>query len=148
MNPQPSIKTPLRVTAVTAGLVLAAVACSSANAPDSWSDATASAHAAAHMSTASPDVALGRRMAAAYGWGSGEQWSCLDALWTRASNWSPTAANPTSGARGIAANLDGWSVSYPYGNARQQIAWGLAYINGAYFSPCAAWLRETWAGSY
>ena len=42
------------------------------------------------------------------------------------------AANPTSDARGIPQNINGWSAGYQPGNASQQIAWGLAYIAGRY----------------
>jgi tape measure domain-containing protein len=43
-------------------------------------------------------VALGRRMAAAYGW-TGGQWTALNKLWTRESSWNPHARNPSSGVR-------------------------------------------------
>ncbi len=101
----------------------------------------------AQMSSVSANVALGRQMAASYGWGGG-QWSCLDELWTRESGWSATAANPTSDARGIAQDINGWSARYPYGNAGEQIGWGLSYIRGRYGTPCAAWAHETSAGWY
>jgi hypothetical protein len=139
---------PLLLVTVLAGLVLTAGACSSTPVPDSWSDAAATASGAAQMSTASPNVALGQHMAASYGWGGGEQWSCLDALWTHVSRWNPTATSKTSAGRGIAQNPNGWSATYSYDNARQQIAWGLAYIDGEYFWPCAAWLHVTSAGWY
>ena len=109
----------------------------------------AGADGAAQMSTASSNVALGQRMAAAppYGW-TGGQWSCLDTLWTRESDWSATAANPASDARGIAQDIDGWSASYQYGNAPQQIGWGLSYIQRRYGTPCGAWAHETADGWY
>jgi hypothetical protein len=101
-----------------------------------------------HAASASSDVALGRQAASSRGWGSGGEWTCLDELWTRESGWSSTAANPTSDARGIAQNINGWSAAYQYGNARQQIAWGLSYISGRYGTPCAAWSHETAIGWY
>jgi len=86
--------------------------------------------------------ALANQMAASgYGW-TGGQASCLDALWTEESGFSAYAANPTSDARGIPQNIAGWSASYQPGNARQQVAWGLAYIAGRYGTPCAAWAFE------
>lgn len=79
---------------------------------------------------------------ASYGWDS-SQFSCLDALWIRESNWSPYAENSSSGAYGIPQALpsskmamfgNDWST-----NAETQIKWGLWYIRQSYGSPCGAW---------
>lgn len=84
---------------------------------------------------------IGQQLAAARGW-TGEQWVCLEALWTRESGWQTTASNP-SGAYGIPQALPGskmgsvgsdWRTS-----ASTQITWGLNYIGGRYGSPCGAW---------
>jgi hypothetical protein len=77
-----------------------------------------------------------------YGW-DGSQFSCLDEIWTRESNWDPHAENSTSGAYGIPQALPGSKMS-TYGadwstNAETQIKWGLAYIRASYGSPCGAW---------
>lgn len=81
-------------------------------------------------------------MATTYGWGA-DQFSCLDALWTKESGWNYQASNPSSGAYGIPQSLPGskmatvaadWST-----NATTQITWGLDYISRAYGTPCAAW---------
>ncbi len=86
--------------------------------------------------------ALANSMAASgYGW-TGVQATCLDDLWTEESGFSAYAANPTSEARGIPQNINGWSANYQPGNASQQIAWGLSYIAGRYGNPCAAWTFE------
>ena len=86
--------------------------------------------------------ALGRQMAAARGW-TGEQWACLDSIWTHESNWRVDASNSNSGAYGIpqarpgskmASAGSGWKTS-----AETQIAWGLAYIARTYGDPCSAW---------
>jgi hypothetical protein len=103
--------------------------------------ASGTATAGASTSTASASVALGERMAASYGW-TGGQWDCLDWLWTRESGWNDYAANPTSDARGIPQDINGWS-DYAPGDAAGQIRWGLAYIQGRYGTPCAAWSHET-----
>jgi resuscitation-promoting factor RpfB len=128
----------LAASAVAAGLVLAVIA---GHAHPGSSGVQASA-------AASSDVALGQRLAGGYGWGSGGEWTCLDELWTRESGWSATAANPASDARGIAQDISGWSASYQYGNAPQQIGWGLSYIRGRYGDPCTAWNHETADGWY
>jgi resuscitation-promoting factor RpfB len=132
--------------AALAGLVLAVGvhAARSGNPP-----ATPPATAAAPTAVAG-NVALGQRLAGAYGWGSGPQWDCLYALWQRESGWSATAENPRSGAYGIAQALGhGPTNQYPAGpanppvsSAPAQIGWGLGYIDGTYGKPCAAWAHE------
>jgi len=121
-------------SAVAAGLVLAVA--------QGHGRGGNSSPAGATLTSANSNVALGQQMASAYGWGSGAEWTCLDELWTHESGWSANAANPSSDARGIPQNINGWSAGYQYGNARQQIAWGLAYIQGRYGTPCAAWAFE------
>ena len=54
--------------------------------------------------TVSANEQLGEQMAAGYGW-TGAQWTCLNWLWTRESNWETTATNPQSGAYGIPQSL-------------------------------------------
>jgi hypothetical protein len=90
-------------------------------------------------------------MLGSYGWPSSE-FSCLDELWTRESNWNPRAANPYSGAFGIPQALPGskmasagadWATS-----AATQIRWGLGYIRELYGSPCGAWSHELATGAY
>lgn len=95
----------------------------------------------------SPNVALGQAMAASDGI-TGSEWTCLNETWTRESGWSATAANPASDARGIAQDINGWSAGYSYGDAAQQIAWGIAYITARYGTPCGAWDHEEADGWY
>jgi Transglycosylase SLT domain len=73
---------------------------------------------------------------------TGQQFDCLDNLWTSESGWRPTAQNPDSTAYGIAQFLDQtWvlmavgKTSDPYG----QIDAGLRYIDERYGTPCDAW---------
>jgi len=131
----------------------------------------AAAPAVAVVPTAqSANEALGNSLAASgYGW-TGAQETCLDELWERESGWQDDIANPQSGAFGIAQALghgtagaavtdsvvrypDGSSArgvtvsEYPSaaanaGDARAQIAWGLAYVRDTYGTPCAAWAHE------
>ncbi len=87
--------------------------------------------------------ALGQQMALdGYGW-TGDEWACLDNLWQRESGWSHTSENRSSGAYGIPQALPGSKMAV-YGadwqtNPATQIAWGLAYVNGRYATPCGAW---------
>jgi hypothetical protein len=90
---------------------------------------------------------LGQAMAASYGWATGAEWTALNNLVMSESGWSDTAANPTSDARGIAQNINGWSSDYQEGNARQQIAWLLSYVKSRYGDPIHAWqfhLANNW----
>ena len=93
---------------------------------------------------------FGRDMLARRGWSL--QYDCLDALWSRESNWQVTATNPSSGAYGIPQSLPAgkmmvagadWRTS-----AATQITWGLDYIGQRYGRPCNAWHHEQTYGWY
>jgi len=84
---------------------------------------------------------IGLQMAGARGWGSGDEWNSLVALWNQESGWNPNAVNPSSGAIGIPQALGHGSV-FALGDAGAQIAWGLDYIAGRYGSPSGAWAHE------
>ena len=128
-------------------------AANAAPSPGTTSSASASAAAAdpgadvgGYATTSGPVVDLGYSMAAKppYSW-TGQQDTCLNWLWTKESNWSTTAANPTSDARGIAQKISGWSSDYPPGDAAAQITWGLNYIAHTPYgtnTPCGAWSHE------
>ena len=127
--------------AVTAGLVLASMSHKGAGLSHVAAALTsATAHATTRAPAAGGARGTGQQMAAQAGW-TGTQWSCLDDLWTRESGWNAYAANPTSDARGIPQNINGWS-SYSPGDVSGQVAWGLSYIRNRYGSPCAAWAHE------
>ena len=71
------------------------------------------------------------------------QMTCLDTLWTRESNWRPTAKNPHSTAYGIPQIL-GMNETNPY----KQIIQGLTYIHTRYGTPCAALTHHKKQGTY
>lgn len=124
-------------SAVAAGLILAA-----ANSHDHAGNAAAAGTAVAAAAPAGSNEALANSMAASgCGW-TGSQATCLDDLWNHESGFDACAANPSSDARGIPQNINGWSGTYQPGNASQQITWGLAYIAGRYGTPRAAWAFE------
>jgi hypothetical protein len=80
-------------------------------------------------------------MAQHYGWGAGE-FSALEQLWQRESNWSQNAHNASSGAHGIPQALPGSKMA-SHGadwatNPQTQIKWGLSYIKSVYGSPSGA----------
>jgi hypothetical protein len=135
-------------SAVAAGLVLAVIA-GHARAPSG----TAGGGGAQMSAAASSNVALGQQLAGGYGWGSGRQWSCLDALWTRESGWQAGVWNTAgSGAYGIPQALPASKMAAAGGDymtdPATQIRWGLGYIASAYGTPCGAWAHETADGWY
>jgi hypothetical protein len=71
------------------------------------------------------------------------QFSCLDAIWSRESDWDPTALNPSSGAYGIPQALPASKMASAgedwHSNAVTQIRWGISYIHSRYGTPCSAW---------
>jgi Transglycosylase SLT domain len=94
--------------------------------------------------------AIGKLLAAGYGWSTGIQWDDLVRLWDQESGWSNTAQNPQSGAYGIPQALPytkmpkaAWPASAGgRSDPSSQVSWGLAYIKGRYGSPSAAWAHE------
>jgi hypothetical protein len=94
--------------------------------------------------TPAENKALGRLMAAGYGWAAGDNWAYLESGWEVESGWSNIAQNGVwPGAYGIAQANPG--TKYPKAgwpaaeggssSAVTQIAWGLAYIKDTYGSP-------------
>jgi hypothetical protein len=98
-----------------------------------------------------PPREVGQILAAERGF-TGEQWSCLDSLWQRESNWNPSAQNRSSGAYGIPQALPGSKMATVAGdwrtNVSTQITWGLNYIVDRYGSPCGAWGHSQGYGWY
>lgn len=83
---------------------------------------------------------------------SSDQFGCLDSLWTRESNWTWNADNPSSSAYGIPQALPGSKMSSAgtdwETNPATQIKWGLGYIQDRYGSPCGAWGHSQSNGWY
>jgi hypothetical protein len=94
---------------------------------------------------------IAQAMLSDHGW-SQDQFSCLDSLWVKESNWDPNAANPTSSAYGIPQALPGSKMASAGAdwetNPATQIEWGLGYIADRYGSPCAAWGHSQANGWY
>ncbi|MFF1693133.1 C40 family peptidase [Streptomyces sp. NPDC058257] len=88
------------------------------------------------------NVALGKKMAAAYGW-TGSNWTSLYKLWMGESGWRHWADNPNSDAYGIPqamSNIHKETATSAWRNSpEKQIAWGLKYIKGRYGTPSRAW---------
>ena len=79
-----------------------------------------------------------------YQWGK-YQFTCLNRLWTKESNWNYKAHNYKSGAHGIPQALPANKMALISSDWRTnpvtQISWGLRYIEDRYSSPCAAWSK-------
>lgn len=94
---------------------------------------------------------IAKMLLAEFGFGS-DQFSCLDSLWTRESNWRWNADNPTSSAYGIPQALPGSKMASAGAdwatNPVTQIRWGLGYIQDRYGTPCSAWGHSQARGWY
>lgn len=94
---------------------------------------------------------IGRALLSEFGY-SADQFSCLDSLYTRESNWRYNADNPSSSAYGIPQALPGSKMSSSGAdwatNPVTQIRWGLGYIQDRYGSPCGAWSHSESYGWY
>ncbi len=103
------------------------------------------------ISNSGTNRAIGQQLAAARGW-TGDQWSCLNALWTKESGWNSNAHNASSGAHGIPQALPGSKMASAGSdwatNPATQITWGLGYISGRYGTPCGAWGHSQSVGWY
>lgn len=79
-----------------------------------------------------------------YKWGKNE-FTCLNRLWTKESNWNYKAHNYKSGAHGIPQALPAKKMELISSDWRTnpvtQISWGLRYIDERYSSPCKAWSK-------
>ncbi|HEV2372939.1 MAG TPA: lytic transglycosylase domain-containing protein [Streptosporangiaceae bacterium] len=78
-----------------------------------------------------------------FGFSVSTQFSCLNNIWTRESNWNYKAEN-ASGAYGIPQALPGSKMASAGAdwatNPATQIRWGLGYIQSTYGTPCSAWV--------
>lgn len=100
---------------------------------------------------ATPDPGTAQAIARGYV-GSDSEFSCLNSLWERESNWNVSAMNTGSGAYGIPQSLPGDKMASAGAdwqtNPDTQIRWGLGYIQGRYGSPCNAWAHSESVGWY
>jgi resuscitation-promoting factor RpfB len=98
----------------------------------------------ASNATAAENQALAKQLATQMGyasWTTGQTWADWVSLWNKESSWQDEA-NPTSTARGIAQNINGYGPDYIQGNMTSQITWGINYIASRYGNPVLAWAHE------
>lgn len=90
-------------------------------------------------------------IAATYGWDA-QQYTCIENLWEKESNWRVTADNPTSSAYGIPQALPGSRMAEIADDWRTnpvtQIKWGAQYIEKRYGTPCVAYNKALNVGWY
>ncbi len=134
---------------VAAEAAAEAAALAAAQAAAQAAEQAKAAEAASAQSLTAGNTPAGARataqaMAASqYGWGA-DQFSCLNQLWQKESEWKYDAVNSNGGATGIPQALPGSKMATAGSdwatNATTQIAWGLGYIKASsYGTPCAAW---------
>ena len=128
----------------------AAAAAEQAAAQQAAADRAAAAERASRSARSADPRAIARSLLAARG--QAGQFSCLDDLWTKESDWRWDADNPTSSAYGIPQSLPGSKMASAGAdwrtNPETQIRWGLGYIKGRYGSPCGAWAHSESHGWY
>jgi hypothetical protein len=95
--------------------------------------------------TASGARQVGKQiMKTEYNWGD-KQFTCLNRLWSKESNWNYKAHNYRSGAHGIPQSLPANKMEVVSSDWRTnpvtQIRWGLRYVEDRYKTPCAAWSK-------
>lgn len=77
-----------------------------------------------------------------------KQWSCLNKLWTKESNWRPNAYNKVKVMGKNAGGIPQLLGLDPKTPAPKQIDRGLDYIYNRYHTPCQAWKFFTKKGYY
>ncbi len=77
-----------------------------------------------------------------------KQWSCLNKLWTKESNWRPNAYNKIKVMGKNAGGIPQILGLDPKTPAPKQIDRGLSYIYNRYHTPCEAWKFFTKNGYY
>lgn len=87
-----------------------------------------------------------------YNWNPDRQWSSLNKLWERESNWRWNALNESSGAYGIPQSLPASKMASAgpdwRTNPATQVDWGLGYIHDRYRTPLKAWAHSQSVGWY
>ena len=81
-----------------------------------------------------------------------KEYTCLNTLWTKESNWNYKARNKSSGAHGIAQALPASKMNVVSTDWRTnpvtQIRWGLRYITIRYETPCKALAKHKRSNYY
>lgn len=122
---------------------------SAINEPVVWaSDAAAPIKKAALRWTPRASRSYAMKQLGSFGW-TQKQWKCLDALWTKESNWRHAALNKVKINGKHAGGIPQILGLDPKTPVPYQISRGLDYIKERYPSgPCEAWGHSTRKGWY
>ena len=88
-------------------------------------------------------MAYAQKQLSTMGWDTPAQWECLLSLWTKESNWRPSAYNKTAvyqnGEKLHAGGIPQILGLDPNLTVEEQISRGFIYIEHRYKNPCSAW---------
>ena len=95
-------------------------------------------------------MAYAQKQLSTMGWDTPAQWECLLSLWTKESNWRPSAYNKTAvyqnGEKLHAGGIPQILGLDPDLSVEQQISRGFIYIEHRYKNPCSAW--RFWSSNF
>ncbi|HEY3941845.1 MAG TPA: hypothetical protein VGL60_05115 [Acidimicrobiales bacterium] len=111
-----------------------------------YSDSDSAVWAYSWMQIAAGAQAYAQAIMSIDGWSASSQYSYLDDLWTRESNWEWNVDNPSSGAYGIPQALPASKMAAAgpdyVSDGLTQVQRGLTYILNIYGTPYNAWEHE------
>ena len=95
-------------------------------------------------------MAYAQKQLSTMGWDTPAQWDCLLSLWTKESNWRPSAYNKTvvyqNGEKLHAGGIPQILGLNPDLSVEQQVSRGFIYIEHRYKNPCSAW--RFWSSNF
>jgi len=95
-------------------------------------------------------MAYAQKQLSTMGWDTPAQWECLLSLWTKESNWRPSAYNKTvvyqNGEKLHAGGIPQILGLDPDLTVEEQISRGFIYIEHRYKNPCSAW--RFWSSNF
>ena len=95
-------------------------------------------------------MAYAQKQLSTMGWDTPAQWECLLSLWTKESNWRPSAYNKTAvyqnGEKLHAGGIPQILGLDPDLSVEQQVSRGFIYIEHRYKNPCSAW--RFWSSNF
>ena len=95
-------------------------------------------------------MANAQKQLSTMGWDTPAQWECLLSLWTKESNWRPSAYNKTAvyqnGEKLHAGGIPQILGLDPDLSVEEQVSRGFIYIEHRYKNPCSAW--RFWSSNF
>ena len=95
-------------------------------------------------------MAYAQKQLSTMGWDTPAQWECLLSLWTKESNWRPSAYNKTAvyqnGEKLHAGGIPQILGLNPDLTVEEQVERGLIYVEHRYSNPCSAW--RFWSSNF